>query len=177
MWWVLERLQVHFINQPTHQWPHHISSPQLRLVYQYDIRDRRSQLHPSRRPAHQTTARNWSLGHLRPPRPPNSHHLVQQPWTRPSCRATVGTYPNAIANSWSFAPALASPPKHRTPLRHTTAAIRSRNSRLKSPFEDRIETCSASVYKPPSASLQPHNGQPPTTNKAHQVSVLFKSFS
>lgn len=70
MWWVLERLQVHFINQPpTHQRPHHISS--LRLLYQYDIRDQRySRYQPALRSALQTT--RWSLRLY----PLNGHHLT-----------------------------------------------------------------------------------------------------
>lgn len=75
---MLERLQVHFINQPPTHRPHHISSPQLRLVNQYDIRERRSQQHPAQllRLALQTSTRSRSLQQLRPSYPPNRRNLI-----------------------------------------------------------------------------------------------------
>lgn len=79
MWWVLERLQVHYINQPPTHRPHHISSPpQLWLVYKYDIRERRSRhLARPQRPAQQTTTTTGRSELLHPHNCPNhSRHLI-----------------------------------------------------------------------------------------------------
>lgn len=69
---MLERLQVHFINQPPTHRPHHISSPQVRHVSHSDIRDRRSQHPAQQRP----TTRSESL-QLHPPNyTPSGGHLT-----------------------------------------------------------------------------------------------------